>query len=122
MVYNKRGSRPEPAQELAALRARLSEAEETLHAIQNGGVDALVVKAKQGPKVYTIEGAEHAYRVLIESMNEGALTLTAGLVILYANQCFARMVKCPVENINGCSFERLLSAEDQTALRTLLKR
>jgi PAS domain S-box-containing protein len=84
-------------------------------------VDALVVAGRRGPQVYTLEGAEHAYRVLIESMNEGALTLTAGAVILYANQCFARMVKRPLGQVMGYSFRRLLPAADQTALRAFLK-
>jgi len=117
----RRYSRPKPSRELAALRARLSEAEETLRAIQSGGVDALVVAGKHGPQVYTLEGAEHAYRVLIESMNEGALTLTAGAMILYANQCFARMVKRPLEQIMGYSFRRLLPGADRAALRAFLK-
>jgi PAS domain S-box-containing protein len=72
--------------------------------------------------VFTLEGAEHAYRVLIESMNEGALTLTVKGAILYANQCFARMVKCPLEQVMGSSFRRFLSAEDRATLRPLLKR
>ena len=72
-----------------------------------------MVAGKQGPQVFTLEGAEHAYRVLIESMNEGALTLTADKTILYANQCFARMVKCPLEQVMGSSFRRFLSAADR---------
>ena len=121
-VGRQRPSRPNPSSGLAALRARLSEAEETLRAIRGGGVDALVVAGKHGPRVYTLEGAEHAYRVLIESMNEGALTLTAGAVILYANQCFATMVKRPLAQILGHSFQRLLPAADQAALKAFLKR
>ena len=85
-------------------------------------MDAVVVAGKQGPQVFTLEGAEHAYRVLIESMNEGALTLTADKMILYANQCFARMVKCPLEQVMGSSFRRFLSAADRATLRPLLKR
>ena len=84
-------------------------------------MDAVVVAGKQGPQVFTLEGAEHAYRVLIESMNEGALTLTTDAVILYANQCFARMVKRPLEQVLGSSFDTFLSAADQAALRPLLK-
>ena len=122
LVGRRRPSRPKPSRDLAALRARLSEAEGTLHAIQNGGVDALVIAGKHGSKVYTLEGAEHAYRVLIESINEGALTLTAGAVILYANQRFAKMVKRPLEQVIGYSFRRLVSAADQAALQVLLKR
>jgi PAS domain S-box-containing protein len=115
-------SRSAPSGELVKLRVRLAETEETLRAIRSGEVDAVVVAGKQGPQVFTLEGAEHAYRVLIESMNEGALTLTAGAVILYANQCFAKMVKRPLEQVTGSSFRRFLSAADRAALRPLLKR
>jgi two-component system NarL family sensor kinase len=112
---------PEP-NNLSKLRARLAEAEETLRAIRSGEVDSVVVAGKQGDQVFTLEGAGHAYRVLIESMNEGALTLTAKGVILYANQCFARMVKRPLEQVLSSSFHRFLSAADWAALRPLLKR
>jgi signal transduction histidine kinase len=71
--------------------------------------------------VFTLKGAEHAYRVLIESMNEGALTLTADAMILYANQCFARMVKCPLEQVTGNFFGRFLSTVDQATIRPLLR-
>lgn len=115
-------ARAGPPGELAELRARLAEAEDTLRAIRTGEVDALVVSGKQGDQVFTLEGAGHAYRVLIESMNEGALTLTTGEVILYANQCFARMVRLPLEQVTGGSFHRFLSARDRAVLRPLLKR
>jgi len=118
----RRSPRRTPPRELTELRARLLEAKETLRAIQSGGVDALVVAGRHGPRVYTLEGADHAYRVLIESMSEGALTLTAGAVILYANQRFARMLKRPLQRIMGSPFQRLVSAEDRAALRALLKR
>ena len=110
------------SRELAELRARLAEAEETLRAIRSGEVDAVVVAGKQGPQVFTLQGAEYAYRVLIEAMNEGALTVTAGGTILYANQRFARMVKCPLEQLIGSPFRRFLSAEGRATLRPLLKR
>jgi len=115
-------SRSTPSRELAELRARLAEAEQTLRAIRTGEVDGLVVAGKQGPQVFTLQGADHAYRLLIESMNEGALTLTADKMILYANECFARMVKCPLEQVMGGSLRRFLSFKDQATLRPLLKR
>jgi two-component system NarL family sensor kinase len=118
---HKSSSRAAPSRELAELRGRLAEAEQTLRAIRNGEVDSVVVAGKQGPQVFTLQGAEHAYRVLIESMNEGALMLTADKTILYANQCFARMVKCPLEQVTGSSFRRFLSAKDRATLRPLLK-
>jgi two-component system, NarL family, sensor kinase len=115
-------SRPARSEGIGKLRAKLSEAEETLRAIRSGEVDAVVVSGKLGDQVFTLEGAEHAYRVLIESMNEGALTLTADRTILYANQRFAEMVKDPLEQVIGSSFLRFLSREDRAAFRPQLKR
>jgi len=107
--------------EIERLRARLAEAEEMLRAIRAGEVDAVVVAEKQGARVFTLEGAEHAYRVLIESINEGALTLTMDKTILYANQRFAQMVRCPLEQVAGGSFQRFLSTEDRRALGALMR-
>jgi two-component system, NarL family, sensor kinase len=115
---HKNTSHPAPSR---GLRVRLADAEETLRAIRGGEVDSVVVAGNQGPQVFTLQGAGHAYRLLIESMNEGALTLTADKMILYANQCFARMVKCPLEQVTGGSFRRFLSVEDRATLRLLLK-
>jgi two-component system, NarL family, sensor kinase len=114
-------ARRRASRELAELHARLAEAEETLHAIRNGDVDAVIVGGKKGKRVFTLQGAEHAYRTLIESMNEGALTLTAEKTILYANACFAEMVKEPLEQVIGSSFRRFLSAEDGAMLRSILR-
>ena len=113
---------PAPSRELTRLRTRLADAEETLRAIGSGEVDTVSVAGQRGRQVFTLNGAEHEYRELIESMNEGALTLTADLTILYANQCFARMVQCPLEQVIGGSFRRFLSGGDRVRLRPLLKK
>jgi two-component system NarL family sensor kinase len=115
-------ARPAPSRELVDLRARLADTLETLRAIRANEVDTVLVAGKHGDQVFTLKGAEHAYRVLIESMNEGALTLTVDKTILYANQCFAKMVKCPLEQVTGGSFRRFISAEDRILLRPLIKR
>ncbi len=115
-------SHPASLRELAGLRARVAEADETLRAIRNGEVDSVRGTGRQGDRVFSLDGAEHAYRLLIESMNEGALTLTADKMILYANQCFASMVKCPLEKVTGSSFRRFLSDADRAILRPLMKR
>jgi hypothetical protein len=63
--------------EILALRARLQEAQETLDAIRTGSVDAVVVSGAQGNQIFTLQGADTAYRVLVESMQEGAVTVAA---------------------------------------------
>ncbi len=113
------GASPRP--NIADLQLRLAEAEETLRAIRNGEVDAVVVAGEEGDQVFTLDGAGHAYRMLIESMNEGALTLTIDATILYANSCFAKMVGCPLEQVIGSSFRRFLSADDWTTFAPLVQ-
>lgn len=113
---------PAPSGTLAALRLRLADAEETLRAIRSGEVDSVMVAGKEDAQVFTLDGAERAYRFLIEAMNEGALTLTTDKMILYANQSFARMVKWPLEQVAGGSFRRFLSAADGVTLRALMKK
>ena len=114
-------SRQTKSVEIGELRARLTVAEETLRAVHRGEVATVMVAGKNGRQVFTLQGAELAYRALIESMNEGALTLTADKTILYANACFARLVKYPLEQVIGSSFRRYLSVEDAAALRPHMK-
>jgi|GEM_PF-946031 len=94
------------------LRLRLAEAEETLQAIYRGEVDALVVSTVAGDQVFTLTGAESAYRLLIEGMNEGAITLSVDGVILYCNTCFARMVSTPLEKVIGGALSRFVASSD----------
>ena len=61
----------------SSLRERLREAEETLDAIRNGDVDVVWVPDSVS-RVYTLETADQTYRLLVEEMQEGALTLTRG--------------------------------------------
>lgn len=104
------------------LRQRLDEAEETIRAIRNGKVDAVVVAGRHGAQVFTLEGAGLAYRKLIESMNEGALTLATNGTILYANHCFAGMVGCQLEAVVGSPFQRFLRSRDRATLLPILRR
>jgi PAS domain S-box-containing protein len=100
-------------QENAALREKLREAEETLDAIRNGDVDAVVVSgADNEPRVYTLETADQTYRLLVEEMQEGALTLTRGGDILYCNKRLAALVETQPERVIGGSLARFIAAAD----------
>src|SRR4051812_2860443 len=90
------------AQKLADLQNRLIEAEDTLNAIRNGAVDALVVRTPRGEQLFTLKGADQTYRVLVEGMNEGALTIRRG-IISYCNNRFAEMSRTPMERVFGAS-------------------
>ena len=61
--------------ELDDLKLQLQEANDTIEAIRNGEVDALVVRNGHEHQLYTLKSADHTYRVFIEKMREGAVTL-----------------------------------------------
>ena len=77
---------------LERLRRRLQEAEDTINAIRDGHVEALVVHAPEGEQIYTLRSADQPYRLIVEQMREGALTLAADGTILYCNQRFAELI------------------------------
>jgi two-component system, OmpR family, phosphate regulon sensor histidine kinase PhoR len=87
--------------EFEKLRAQLDEANDTIHAIRTGQVDALVVQGDNGPRLYTLKTADHTYRVFIEKMKEGAVTLNSAGIILYSNSQFASMVNLPLATVIG---------------------
>jgi PAS domain S-box-containing protein len=86
-----------------SLAERLREAEETLEAIRSGHVDALVVSGPHGEQVFTLRGADHRYRHLVETMNEGALLVSPDGLIVYSNARFATLLGTPLETLIGSS-------------------
>ena len=102
------------------LRVRLDEAKETLRAIRSGEVDALMVSDVGGEQMFTLKGADQSYRTLIEDLSEGALTLTAEGVILYANRRFAEMIKTPLEKVIGATIHSWIAPGSQRILQSLL--
>ena len=109
------------AARIRELEARLEESEETLGAIRRGDFDAVVVQAPGGSRqVYTLENADRPYRVLIEQIAEGALTLSIDGVVLYCNQRLAAMVGVPQERLIGQSLARFVQPGDRAILAGLL--
>ena len=107
--------------ELQELTSRMMEAEETLHAIRSGEVDGLVLETKEGDRVFTLSGADHPYRVMVETMNEGAVTLAADGTILYCNQRFADIVKESLEKVIGASITQYISSKDLHLFKALVE-
>ena len=102
------------------LEARLREAEETLDAIRLGEVDAVIMGGPNEPRVYTIETADRPYRVLIEQMQEGAVTLSAEGTVLYCNRHLAELLATPQERVTGQSIFAFVSDERRPFFERLL--
>ena len=99
----------------------LSEYRELLQAISRGEVDAFIVSRPEGDQIFTLEGADRAYRILIEAMNDGAVTMTSEGTILYCNHHYADMVKTPLEKVIGSSIYQFIPQADQAEFRAILQ-
>ena len=100
------------SEEFEILKRQLSEANDTLRAIRNGEVDAVVVQGPEGSQVYTLQTADHPYRILVQQMNEGALMLSREGFVLHANPCFADLVGALPEMLNAEAIDEWIAPED----------
>jgi len=104
------------------LHARLQAAEDTLRALRAGEVDALVVTGAGDEHVVTLQGADLPYRILLDQMYAGAVTLTPDGVIVYCNRRFADIVRTPLARVIGSALCRFVPPPEQPTLEALLER
>lgn len=102
------------------LQLRLEEAEEILAALRRGEVDALVVKPGETPQIWSLNGVDEIYRVLFETLNEGALTVGSDGTVLYSNHQFAGLVGRRLQNVLGTPFQSFVAPSDHEVFRMLL--
>jgi signal transduction histidine kinase len=95
------------------LRNELAEANETLRAIREGEVDALVVVRDGQEQIFTLKSADQAYRILVETMSEGAATLAEDGTIYYCNKRFADILECPLPQVTGGHITRYLKDDEE---------
>ena len=108
-------------EQVKKLQRELEEAQETLRAIRQGEVDALVVEGPNGPQLFTLKTAEQPYRMLVEQMQEGALTLTPAGDVLYCNRRFAELVGTAPETIVGGPIAPFVAEADRPVLAAALR-
>ncbi|MDD5266052.1 MAG: PAS domain S-box protein [Methylococcales bacterium] len=106
--------------EIRATQSQLEEVQETLRAIRSGEVDALVVQGTQGEQVFTLKGAEEQYRVMVEEMTEGAVTLALDGTIFYCNQRFVELLKTPMEQVVGALMQDFIPPGERPAFEELM--
>lgn len=103
--------------ELTELRDKLREYEQTIQAIRLGEVDALLIGPREGvEQVYTLSSADRPYRNFVESMSDGAATVSDEGIVLYANQALADLVVASCEQIVGEPLSHLLAPISREAL------
>jgi PAS domain S-box-containing protein len=108
--------------EIDDLRTRLEEAEDALRAIRNGEVDALVVPRPQGDEIFQLKGAEHLYRVFVDTMNEGAATFTPEGIVLYCNNRLGGMLKTSPDRVVGSSIYRFIPPAEAPGFESAVRK
>ena len=116
----KRKKKPARSTQVTDLHARIAELEETLRAIRMGEVDAVLVSGPHGDQVFTLQGAEHPYRLMVETIDEGAATLADDGTVLYANRSFAEIFDIPLEKFIGAPLNDFVFGEDRELLASLI--
>lgn len=109
------------SQELRELRAHLQECEDTLSAIRGGGVDAIVVSGAQHDQVFTLAGTENPYRVFVEAMDEGALTVNSAGTILFANKAISNLLARPLATVIGASIFSLVPESERAQFDAIFR-
>jgi two-component system phosphate regulon sensor histidine kinase PhoR len=107
--------------ELNELRLQLEEANDTIEAIRTGMVDAFVVHGEDGHQLYTLKNADQTYRVLIERMGEGAITLNKEGIILYSNSRFSSMVGLLLEKVIGQHFNDFIVGDSLAEINNFMQ-
>lgn len=95
---------------------QVQDSQMALSAIQVGDVDAIMV----GDQVFTLKDTNHAYRKIVEQMQEGSLTVSDGKIV-YCNQYFATMVGRTVKQVIGTRLMDYVEAADRKQLEELNK-
>ncbi|RYZ98176.1 MAG: PAS domain S-box protein [Sphingobacteriaceae bacterium] len=104
------------------LRYQLEEANDAIDAIRTGQVDALIINDGEGHQLYTLKTADQTYRVFIEKMNEGAVTISEDNIILYCNSSFAKLVNLPLEKVIGLKFDTFVAPQCKEEFAELVKK
>ncbi|HTB52391.1 MAG TPA: PAS domain-containing sensor histidine kinase [Ferruginibacter sp.] len=108
--------------EVEELKSQLSEANEIINAIRRGEVDAFIIKNEDENEIYTLKSADKTFRIFIEKMSEGAITINKDGIILYCNSSFADLINSPLSKVIGCELERFIPVVYKNLVAKLLEK
>jgi len=101
-----------------ALRApglpeKISDCLEVAHASRNGQVDAHLVPGVEATLPLLAAGADSIYRFLVETLQEGILTVDLDSTILFTNWRTAEILGCEPDSLLGLNALELVQPEDR---------
>jgi two-component system, OmpR family, phosphate regulon sensor histidine kinase PhoR len=103
------------------LRLKYEEVLQTLNAIRSGDVDAIVVQNDKENKIYSLKDAQSPYRILLEKMNEGAVTISKKGLVFYCNKQFSNLLEIPIGEVIGNNIDNFIKKSDHSRFLFFLK-
>ena len=129
-MMNRSLSSPELLAENADLQRRLGDAEETLRAIRNGEVDALVIETVAGPQVYTLQGEDAAANrmrgEMLAQVSDAVIAVDSEMRITFLNAAAERLYdftasRCLGQELSKVYESRWRHPDDEAAFKTALR-
>jgi PAS domain S-box-containing protein len=121
MRHNEKASDEKLIAENAELRARFEEMEQTLRAINEGEVDAVIVTGSGGDRVFSLSEAENLHRLMVETMNEAGLAITSDGLIIFCNNRACAIFGLPREQLIGRNLGQFVCTSDADRFRQMLQ-
>ncbi len=78
------------------------------------------MRTQGGEQLYTLRSADQPYRLMVEQMREGALTLAADGTILFCNNRFAELIARPLQHLAGQNLSQYVESDDAPKLQRML--
>jgi PAS domain S-box-containing protein len=79
------------------------------------------MRSRGDEQVYTLKGADYAYKVILETINEGAATLGEDSTVFYCNPAFAALLEMPMDQIMGNSLANYVYPADRPLYASLIE-
>jgi len=115
--------------EIAALRLKLEEAEDTLRAIRTGDVDSIVVETRDGPQLFTLQGVDAASNEfrgeILAQVGDAVIAVDAEQRVIYLNAAAERQYRVAASEALGRQLGEIYtpqwpSVKTETGMRAAL--
>lgn len=103
-----------------SLPEQISDLRHTLESIRGGGVDAVVLGEPGSEEIHALVSTDRPSRLIIEDMQEGALTVSSRGVVLFANRSAGSMLGSAPHDLVGRAATDLFALDSKAAVDQLL--
>lgn len=105
--------------EIEQLKLQLQEAYALIKELKTEQTKEAIVINNQHPDL--VKNTDQTYRLFIEKMTEGAITINKDGIIVYSNAQFVKMIGLPLSKITGIPFKSFIAPGDENTFYSLIE-